>query len=126
MDQNLINDFSYTFQRKDKVGIVGPNGSGKTTFIQLLQQELQPQSGSVKKGETTKFGYYRQIEPNFNEEQTVIDFAKSIAEVVEVGKGHSISVSQFLTKFLFRTDVQYKPIGILSGGEKRRLQLYRS
>jgi len=119
----LIKQFSYTFQRKEKVGIVGPNGSGKTTLIQLLQQELRPDSGSVVAGETTKFGYYRQIEPNFDNEQTVIDFAKAIGEVVEVGKGKTISVSQFLTKFLFAPEVQYKPIGILSGGEKRRLQL---
>lgn len=119
----LIKDFSYIFQRKEKVGIVGPNGSGKTTFIQLLQKELLPKSGEVIKGETTKFGYYRQIEPNFDEQQKVIDFAKSIAEVVEVGKGRTISVSQFLTQFLFPPEVQYKPISILSGGEKRRLQL---
>jgi len=119
----LIKDFSYTFQRKDKIGIVGPNGSGKTTFIQLLQGELAPQAGEVIKGETTRFGYYRQVEHRFDEEQTVIDFAKSIAEVVEVGNGKQIGISQFLTRFLFPPEVQYKPIGILSGGEKRRLQL---
>lgn len=122
-DQPLIKDFRYFFQKRDRVGIVGPNGSGKTTLIRLLQQELSPQSGEVRKGSTTKFGYYRQVELEFNNEQTVIDFAKDIAEVVEMGNGRSISVSQFLTKFLFPPEVQYKPIGVLSGGEKRRLQL---
>lgn len=122
-ENDLIKDFSYTFQRKDRIGIVGPNGTGKTTFIKLLMGELSPNSGDVEKGQTTKFGYYKQVEESFNPEQTIIDFAKSIAEVVEVGKGKTIPVSQFLTRFLFAPDVQYKPIGKLSGGEKRRLQL---
>lgn len=119
----LFSQFDYVFPRKDRVGIVGPNGSGKTTFIRLLMQELAPKQGEVVKGETTKFGYYRQMEMGFDPEQTIIDFAKSIAEVVEVGKGKTIPVSQFLNRFLFTPDVQYKPIGKLSGGEKRRLQL---
>ena len=122
-DKSLIKDFSYTFQRKDRIGIVGPNGTGKTTFIRLLMSELTANSGLVDPGPTTKFGYYRQVEESFNPDQTIIDFAKSIAEVVEVGKGKTVPVSQFLTRFLFAPDVQYKPIGKLSGGEKRRLQL---
>lgn len=119
----LFSEFSYTFKRKDRVGIVGPNGSGKTTFLNLLLGQFPPNEGEIAVGETTKFGYYRQIEPNFKEEQTIIDFAKDIAEVVSVGGGKSIPVSQFLTRFLFPPEVQYKPIGKLSGGEKRRLQL---
>lgn len=119
----LIKDFRYFFQKKDRIGIVGPNGAGKTTLIRLLQGEMTPQSGQISVGATTKFGYYKQIEMDFDDNQTVIDFAKDIAEVVEVGKGKTISVSQFLNKFLFAPEVQYKPIGVLSGGEKRRLQL---
>lgn len=122
-DKTLFTNFSYTFQRKDRVGIVGPNGSGKTTFIKLLMGELAAKYGEIEQGQTTKFGYYKQVEESFNPEQTIIDFAKSIAEVVEVGKGRTIPVSQFLNRFLFSPDVQYKPIGKLSGGEKRRLQL---
>lgn len=122
-DKTLFSNFNYVFPRRDRVGIVGPNGSGKTTFIRALMGELTPQTGEIDKGATTKFGYYRQTELSFNNQQTIIEFAKSIAEVVEVGKGKTVPVSQFLTRFLFPPDVQYKPIGKLSGGEKRRLQL---
>lgn len=122
-EKDLIKDFSYIFQRKDRIGIVGPNGAGKTTLLKLLQQEIAPTSGEIDKGETTKFGYYKQTELSFNPTQTVIDFAKDIAEVVEMGKGRTIPISQFLTRFLFPPEVQYKPIGKLSGGEKKRLQL---
>ena len=121
--KELFKDFDYVFPRKDRVGIVGANGTGKTTFIRLLLGELTPNTGEVIQGQTTKFGYYRQMELGFDDNQTIIDFAKAIAEVVEVGKGRTIPVSQFLTRFLFPPEVQYKPIGKLSGGEKRRLQL---
>lgn len=122
-EKSLFSDFDYVFPRKDRVGIVGANGTGKTTFIRLLLGELVPNAGEVVQGQTTKFGYYRQMELGFDDSQTIIEFAKAIAEVVEVGKGKTIPVSQFLTRFLFPPDVQYKPIGKLSGGEKRRLQL---
>lgn len=119
----LIKDFDFVFPRKERVGIVGPNGTGKTTLIKLLMGEMTPDSGVVDKGSTTKFGYYKQTELSFDNQQTIIEFAKDIAEVVEVGNGRTVPVSQFLTRFLFPPDVQYKPIGKLSGGEKRRLQL---
>ncbi|MCE7990481.1 MAG: ABC-F family ATP-binding cassette domain-containing protein [Roseivirga sp.] len=122
-EKSLFSGFDYVFPRKDRVGIVGANGTGKTTFIRLLLGELAPNAGEVVQGQTTKFGYYRQMELGFDDSQTIIEFAKAIAEVVEVGKGKTIPVSQFLTRFLFPPDVQYKPIGKLSGGEKRRLQL---
>lgn len=121
--KELFKGFDYVFPRQDRVGIVGANGTGKTTFIRLLLGELTPNVGEVVQGQTTKFGYYRQMELGFDDNQTIIEFAKDIAEVVEVGKGKTIPVSQFLTRFLFPPDVQYKPIGKLSGGEKRRLQL---
>lgn len=124
-DKKLIENFSYVFPRKDRVGIVGANGSGKTTFLRLLVGDLEANQGSIDLGQTTKIGYYRQQELRFNDAQTVIEFAKEIAEFVEFGKGQSIPVSQFLTRFLFPPEVQYKPIGKLSGGEKRRLQLLK-
>ena len=124
-DKELIKNFSYVFPRKDRVGIVGANGSGKTTFLRLLVGDLEANQGAIDLGQTTKIGYYRQQELRFNDAQTVIEFAKEIAEFVEYGKGQSIPVSQFLTRFLFPPEVQYKPIGKLSGGEKRRLQLLK-
>lgn len=122
-DKKIINDFTYTFKKKDRIGIVGKNGAGKTTFLQLLTGLEQPDSGTIDPGETLVIGYYTQIPFDFRPEQRVIDTITEIAEVIPYGKNESLSPSQFLSKFLFTTAQQYTPVEKLSGGEKKRLQL---
>lgn len=122
-DKTLIKDFSYTFKKGDKIGIVGPNGSGKTTFLNMITGMLAPDSGKVSMGQTTAIGYYRQEEDAFDEEKRLLDIVKDVAEVVTVAGGATISVSQFLTKFGFPPKQQHTPVAKLSGGERRRLQL---
>jgi ATP-binding cassette subfamily F protein uup len=124
-DKKIINDFTYTFKKKDRIGIVGKNGAGKTTFLQLLTGLEQPDSGTIDPGETLVVGYYTQIPFDFRPEQRVIDTITEIAEVIPYGKNESLSPSQFLSKFLFTTAQQYTPVEKLSGGEKKRLQLMR-
>ena len=124
-DKKIINDFTYTFKKKDRIGIVGKNGAGKTTFLQLLTGLEQPDSGTIDPGETLVVGYYTQIAFDFRPEQRVIDTITEIAEVIPYGKNESLSPSQFLSKFLFPTSQQYTPVEKLSGGEKKRLQLMR-
>jgi ATP-binding cassette subfamily F protein uup len=124
-DKKIINDFTYTFKKKDRIGIVGKNGAGKTTFLQLLTGLEQPDSGTIDPGETLVVGYYTQIPFDFRPEQRVIDTITEIAEVIPYGKNESLSPSQFLSKFLFPTAQQYTPVEKLSGGEKKRLQLMR-
>lgn len=121
----LIKDFTYLFQRKDRVGIVGKNGVGKTTFLNMLTGGLSPDAGKIVAGTTTKFGYYSQSELEFDESQRVIDVVKEIAEVVTLGTGDIITASQFLQLFLFDAKKQYTYVSKLSGGEKRRLQLLK-
>jgi ABC transport system ATP-binding/permease protein len=122
-EKTLIKDFSYIFKKKDRVGIVGPNGAGKTTFIKMITGLLNPDAGKVTAGQTTAFGYYRQEEDRFDEEKRLIDVVKEVAEVVVLDKGQTITVSQFLTQFGFPPKQQFTPIGKMSGGERRRLQL---
>jgi ATP-binding cassette subfamily F protein uup len=124
-DKKIINDFTYTFKKKDRIGIVGKNGAGKTTFLQLLTGLEQPDSGTIDPGETLVVGYYTQIPFDFRPEQRIIDTITEIAEVIPYGKNESLSPSQFLSKFLFPTAQQYTPVEKLSGGEKKRLQLMR-
>lgn len=124
-DKKIINEFTYTFKKKDRIGIVGKNGSGKTTFLQLLTGLEQPDAGTIDPGETLVIGYYTQIPFEFKPEQRVIDTITEIAEVIPYGKNESLSPSQFLSKFLFPTAQQYTPVEKLSGGEKKRLQLMR-
>ncbi|WP_297338502.1 ABC-F family ATP-binding cassette domain-containing protein [Algoriphagus sp.] len=122
-DKTLIKDFSYIFKKKDRIGIIGPNGAGKTTFLKMITGLLEPDSGKVTQGQTTAFGYYRQEEDRFDEEKRLIDVVKEVAEVVTLNKGQTITVSQFLNQFGFPPKQQFTPIGKMSGGERRRLQL---
>ena len=122
-DVKILNDFSYTFARYEKMGIVGNNGTGKSTFIKILLGEIKPDSGLVDVGETVRFGYYSQEGLSFNEEMTVIDIVQDIAEVIELGNGKKLTASQFLQHFLFTPETQHNYVYKLSGGERRRLYL---
>jgi ATP-binding cassette subfamily F protein uup len=122
-DVTILKDFSYKFARYEKIGIVGKNGSGKSTFLNLLTGTVKADSGKMEVGETVSFGYFRQDGIQFSPENRVIDIIKEIAEVVEMGDGSKLSASQFLTYFLFPPETQYSLVAKLSGGEKRRLYL---
>ena len=122
-DNVLLKDFSYQFQRGEKVGIVGKNGAGKSTLLNIIQGLEPYDSGSIETGETIKFGYFAQKGLKYKEDQRVIDFIKDISENFPLANGRTISASQFLRLFLFDDQTQYSPISKLSGGEKRRLHL---
>ena len=124
-NQKIVDHFSYVFQRKDRIGIIGKNGIGKSTFLNMVTQNLKPDSGKITSGETVVYGYYTQGDLEFNPTDRVIDVIKEIAEVVTVGTGETISASAFLTHFKFDPKVQYGMVEKLSGGEKRRLQLMK-
>lgn len=124
-DVTFIDHFNYVFKRGDKIGIVGKNGMGKTTMLDIIMGITKPDSGKVVKGETIKIGYYSQGGLDFSEDQKVIDAIREYAEFVKLGDGRELSISAFLTMFLFPPKVQYNPIYKLSGGEKRRLQLMK-
>ena len=119
----ILDKFSYNFARLEKIGIIGKNGSGKTTVLNMLTGNLQPDSGTIDVGETISFGYYRQDGINFKPGDRVIDVIKEIAEVVELGNGNRMNASQFLNYFLFPPETQFNYVEKLSGGEKRRLYL---
>lgn len=122
-DKVLIKDFSYIFKRNEKIGIVGPNGIGKSTLLNILTGNLKPDAGDVEMGETIVTGYYKQDGIQFDETQKVIDLVQDIAEVVTLGDGNKLTASQFLNYFLFPNNVQHDYVYKLSGGEKRRLYL---
>ena len=120
---NLIDDYSYVFKRGEKIGIVGPNGVGKSTFLNIITEKLKPTSGRVVVGQTIQFGYYTQAGMKAPNDRRVIDLVKDIAEEIELDNGKSMSAHQFLTYFGFDNTTQYNYFGNLSGGEKRRLYL---
>ena len=122
-DLKILDDFSYIFARYEKMGIVGNNGTGKSTFIKILMGLEKPDSGTLDIGETVRFGYYSQEGLQFNEQMKVIDVITDIAEVIELGNGKRLTASQFLQHFLFTPETQHSYMYKLSGGERRRLYL---
>lgn len=122
-DLVILDQFYYNFARYEKMGIIGKNGTGKSTFLKMLLGEVKPDSGSFDVGETVVFGYYSQDGLAFNEQMKVIDVVREIAEEVNLGNGKKMSASQFLQHFLFTPETQYNYVYKLSGGEKRRLHL---
>lgn len=122
-DFKILDQFYYNFARYEKMGIIGKNGTGKTTFLKMLLGEVKPDNGSFDIGETVVFGYYSQDGLAFDEQMKVIDVVRDIAEEVNLGNGKKMSASQFLQHFLFTPETQYNYVYKLSGGEKRRLHL---
>ncbi|MCR4854350.1 MAG: ABC-F family ATP-binding cassette domain-containing protein [Prevotella sp.] len=122
-DLVILKDFYYNFSRYEKMGIVGNNGTGKSTFIKLLLGEVLPDSGRFDIGDTVRFGYFSQEGLKFNEQQKVIDIVKDIAEYIDMGGGKHFSASQFLQYFMFSPEQQHNYVYKLSGGEKRKLYL---
>lgn len=122
-ERKILEDFSYIFARYEKMGIIGHNGTGKSTFIKILMGLVKPDSGKLEVGETVRFGYYSQEGLQFDEQMKVIDVVQRIAEVIELGDGRRLTASQFLQHFLFTPESQYSYVYKLSGGERRRLYL---
>lgn len=119
----ILNHFSYVFSRYEKLGIIGNNGTGKSTFLRLLLGEIAPDSGCFDIGTTIRFGYYRQQGLQFDESKKVIDIVRDIAETIDLGNGDKLTASQFLQHFLFSPSQQYDFVEKLSGGERQRLHL---
>lgn len=119
----ILKNYEYTFARYEKMGIVGSNGTGKSTFLKMLLGLVQPDSGTIDIGETVRFGYYSQEGLQFDESKKVIDIVRDIAEYVQMSDGSKLSATQFLQNFLFSPEKQYSYVYKLSGGEKRRLYL---
>ncbi len=122
-DLKILEDFSYKFQRGEKIGIIGKNGTGKSTFLNIITQNMEADSGNIEIGETVVYGYYKQDGMKINENQKIIEVIKEISESIDLGNGKEMSASQFLEYFLFPTKTQYNQVSKLSGGEKRRLYL---
>ena len=121
--RKMLDNFSYKFTRGERVGIVGRNGVGKTTFINIMAGKLQPDSGVIEHGETLRIGYYTQKGINFKPGQTVLECVQDVADVIKAADGHAVSATTYLNRFLFPHETFNKRVDILSGGEKRRLYL---
>ncbi len=119
----IVEDFSYVFKKGERIGIIGKNGVGKSSFLNIITGKERPDGGKVDKGQTIAFGYYSQEGIKIEEDKRVIDALKDIAEVIELGNGSKLSASQFLNYFMFTPDMQYTMVSNLSGGEKRRFYL---
>ncbi|MBO8092795.1 MAG: ABC-F family ATP-binding cassette domain-containing protein [Prosthecochloris sp.] len=121
----LIREFDYKLQKGDRIGIIGPNGTGKTTLLEMIAGRVVPDSGTIETGQTVKIGYYDQMSRGLDDNQRVIDYIKEEAEQVRLEDGSVLSASKMLERFLFEPSQQYNRIGNLSGGERRRLYLLR-
>jgi ATP-binding cassette subfamily F protein uup len=121
----IVNDFSYVFKKNDRIGVVGKNGVGKSTFLDMLTGKIKPDSGEINPGVTTKYGYFTQEAITLNPNNRLIEEVKSIAEFITLSDGSQVSASKFLDSFLFPPDKQYNYVNKLSGGEKKRLQLLK-
>ena len=121
--KTLLKDFSYTFKKGEKIGLIGRNGAGKSTLLNIIMEQLKPDEGRVKTGETVVYGYYSQMGMTLPEDKRVIEVVKDIAEYVETGDGNWMGVSQFLNHFQFTGAKQHSFVSKLSGGEKKRLYL---
>ncbi len=124
-NKSIIENFSYVFKKGDKIGLSGRNGSGKSTFLNLITNEITPDKGTIAIGETTKYGYYKQGGLHFKEDERVIDVVKNVADYIQMANGDTLTASQLLTLFLFPPEKQHGFVNKLSGGEKKRLQLMR-
>jgi len=123
--KEIITDFSYTFKKGDRIGLAGKNGTGKSTFLNLITKEETPDAGTIAVGETTVYGYYKQGGLEVNENDRVLDVVKNVADYIEMANGEVITASQLLTHFLFPPEKQFGFVNKLSGGERKRLQLMR-
>jgi ATP-binding cassette subfamily F protein uup len=123
--KNLVDDFTYTFKKNEKIGIVGQNGVGKSTFLNIITQALKPDSGNIVVGQTVQFGFYTQNGLTESDDRRVIEIIKDVAEVIHLENGKEMTATQFLRHFGFDDTTQYNYYGNLSGGERRRLYLLK-
>src|SRR5699024_3053407 len=124
-DKNIIDDFYYTFEKGERIGIIGDNGAGKSTFLDMLTGKITDYSGKIRVGKTISFGHYEQDGLDFNEDERVIDIIEKEAKIIKLENGKKITASKFLEHFMFTSEMQYTHVRKLSGGEKRRLALMK-